>query len=45
MKKLVFLIVTFLFSVHNTYAQTDFSDFRNKAENFILSESENPAWK
>ena len=45
MKKLVFLMVTFLFGMQNTYAQVDFQDFRQQAENFIQSESENLAWK
>ena len=45
MKKLVFLMVTFLFGMQNTYAQVDFQDFRQQAEKFIQSESENPAWK
>ncbi len=45
MKKLVFLMVTFLFGMQNTYAQVDFQDFRQQAENFIQSHSENLAWK
>ncbi len=38
-------MVTFLFGMQNTYAQVDFQDFRQQAEKFIQSESENPAWK
>lgn len=45
MKKLVFLMVTFLFGMQNTYAQVDFQDFRQQAENFIQSHSEEVAWK
>ena len=45
MKKLVFLMVTFLFGMQNTYAQVDFQDFRQQAENFIQYHSENLAWK